>query len=448
MLEFLLSLCILAALPLLKTPSPSSPFPDGVTNANWFSFYNAVSFQIFLGPPIILYAKSLGASATMLGILASLTPLLTVFQIPAAYHLQRFGYRRFVLAGWSTRNICVFATVAVPLLGFLNNNWKLALLLGFLFLFNLLRGIASGAWLPWLTEILPEAIRARFLSRDQRFMQMGSLVALIFCGLILQKDSRPWEFSIVFLISAIGGAASLFYLNRVPDVEAQESLRKSGTKVPWWDIVTYPPFAKLIRFNLLTTFTFGSLGVFTVTFLKGRVGLGENQILFMMAASFISGVSALGAVGRLLDVIGSKRLICWAMGLHAVYLSGWAALAFGLLAPGVIPLLAIFVVAGMAGSATNLANTRLMMEIMPEMGRSHFFAFFSVITSLSVGVSPIVWGICLDAMKGLQIPIGPHGAMEWNRYSVYFVALLALLGLTFLAATRLSEKPPRPSEVK
>jgi len=432
----------------LKTPFQLTPFPDGVTNANWFSFFNAVSFQIFLGPPIILYAKSLGASATMLGILASLTPLLTVFQIPAAYHLQRFGYRRFVLAGWSTRNICVFAVVAVPLLSFLGNGWKLALLLGLQFVFNLLRGIASGAWMPWLTEILPEAIRARFLSRDQRFMQMGSLASLLFCGLVLQKESQPWEFSVAFLISAIGGAASLFFLNRVPDVEAEESLRKSGAKVPWWDIVTFPPFAKLIRYNLLTTFTFGSLGVFTITFLKGRVGLGENQILFMMAASFIAGVSALGIVGRLLDAIGSKRLMCWALGLHAVYLAGWSALAFGLLAPGIIPLVAIFVVAGMAGSATNLANTRLMMRIMPEMGRSHFFAFFSVITSLSVGFSPIIWGICLDAMSGLHIPFGPHGAWEWNRYSVYFVTLLALLGLMFLAATRLTEKPPRPSEVK
>ncbi|MCX6967343.1 MAG: hypothetical protein NTZ46_06090, partial [Verrucomicrobia bacterium] len=145
--------------------SPPTAFPDGVTNANWFSFYNAISFQIFLGPPLILYAKSLGASATMLGVLASLTPLLTVFQIPAAHHIHRFGYRRFVLAGWATRNLCVFAVVAIPLLTFLGNGWKLALLLLLQFIFNLLRGIASGAWLPWLTEILPEEIRARFLSR-------------------------------------------------------------------------------------------------------------------------------------------------------------------------------------------------------------------------------------------------------------------------------------------
>lgn len=397
---------------------------------------------------MILYAKSLGASATILGVLASLTPLLTVFQIPAAHYLQQFGYRRFVLAGWSTRNICVFAVVAIPLLGFVSNGWKLALLLGLQFVFNLLRGIASGAWLPWMTEILPEEIRARFLSRDQRFMQAGSLAALLFCALVLQKESQPWEFSLAFLISAIGGAVSLYYLSRVPDVLGAESLKRSGTRVPWRAIVTYPPFARVVGFNLLMTFTYGSLGVFTVSFLKGRAGFGENQILFLMGASFVAGIGSLAMVGRLLESIGSKRTLCLALGLHAVFVAGWAALASGVIAPSVIALVVIFVLAGIAGSAINLANLRLIMTVMPEMGRSHFFAFYSVITSLSVGLSPIIWGICLDAMDGLKVLVGPNGCFEWNRYSVYFVALLALTVVTFLAATRLHEKQLRASEVE
>lgn len=439
--------CGLVALKTALKSSPPTAFPDGVTNANWFSFYNAISFQIFLGPPLILYAKSLGASATMLGVLASLTPLLTVFQIPAAHHIHRFGYRRFVLAGWATRNLCVFAVVAIPLLTFLGNGWKLALLLLLQFIFNLLRGIASGAWLPWLTEILPEEIRARFLSRDQRFLQTGSLVALLFCGMVLQKDSQPWEFSLAFLISALGGAASLYYLNRVPDVEAQDALQQSGTRVPWRAIVTFPPFARLVGFNLLYAFTIGSLAVFTVSFLKGRAGLGENSILYLMAVSFIAGAGSLGVVGRILDSIGSKRMLRWALILYMVHLVGWVGFASGLIATNTVPLLIMFVLAGVAGSAINLANLRLIMSVMPEMGRSHFFAFYTVIISLCLGISPVLWGVCLDAMNNLKIAVGPQGAFEWNRYSVYFMALLVLTAATFFSASALVEKAPRASEV-
>ena len=43
-------------------------FPPGLHNAFLFSSFNALSFQIVLGSPMILYAKSLDASATVLGI--------------------------------------------------------------------------------------------------------------------------------------------------------------------------------------------------------------------------------------------------------------------------------------------------------------------------------------------------------------------------------------------
>ena len=38
-----------------------SAYPPGALNINGFSFFNAVSFQIVLGAPVILFAKSLGA---------------------------------------------------------------------------------------------------------------------------------------------------------------------------------------------------------------------------------------------------------------------------------------------------------------------------------------------------------------------------------------------------
>jgi MFS family permease len=418
------------------------PFPPGVTNANWYSFYNAVSFQIFLGSPMVLYAKHLGASATLLGFIAALTPLLVVFQIPAAKYFPRYGYRRFILAGWGTRNLCVFAAVAVPLLGFLSDSWKLALMVACLFVFNLLRGITVGAWMPWLAEILPENIRPRFLSRDQRFMQIGSLTALLFCGLTLQKDSSPWEFSLVFLFSAIGGALSLYYLNHIPDVNKPEALKKSGASVPWLTIATYPPFAKLIGVNILLSFATGSLSVFTVTFLKGPVGMGANYILYLLALGFVAGVTLLGWAGRRLEKIGSKRLLGEGISLYMLTIAGWTLLALGAVAPGLAWLLPIFVVSGVAGAMTGLANSHLLMGILPQMGRSHFSAFYSVVTSLALGATPIFWGAFLDALAPLHRPM--PGGLEWNHFSVYFTLLLVLAAATYAMVCRVSLKPEQP----
>ncbi len=46
------------------------------------------------------------------------------------------------------------------------------------------------------------------------------------------------------------------------------------------------------------------------------------------------------------------------------------------------------VFAGIATAIFNLANARITMATMPEMGRNHFFALFTVITSLGWGLRP------------------------------------------------------------
>src|SRR5213593_2537461 len=90
-------------------------FPAGLHNAFLFSFFNALSFQIVLNSPMVLYAKSLGASATILGVVAGMMPLLVIFQIPAAQYVARVGYKKFVYAGWGMRVLFIFVMAVVPL---------------------------------------------------------------------------------------------------------------------------------------------------------------------------------------------------------------------------------------------------------------------------------------------------------------------------------------------
>ena len=70
-----------------NTQDAEPRFPDGLQNAFIFAIFNALSFQIVLGSPMVLYAKTLGASATVLGIITGMMPLLVIFQIPAARHI-------------------------------------------------------------------------------------------------------------------------------------------------------------------------------------------------------------------------------------------------------------------------------------------------------------------------------------------------------------------------
>src|SRR5258705_1170022 len=151
----------------LSAPQLDGSFPAGLHNAYLSSTFNAFSYQVVLNSPMVLYAKTLGASATVLGIIAGMMPLLVIFQIPAASYIPRLGFKRFVYAGWGTRVMFIFAMALVPLTaGFLDAKNRLALMLMLLFCFNLSRGISSCARLPWITFFGPASLRGDALAPD------------------------------------------------------------------------------------------------------------------------------------------------------------------------------------------------------------------------------------------------------------------------------------------
>lgn len=409
----------------------SHHYPKGSFNVHWFGIFNAISFQIILGAPIILYAKSIGASSTVLGIIASFTPLMTVFQLPAAQFLGRYGYKQFVLMGWSLRTLFIFLITGIPLAGFLDNTTKLAVMLASLFVFNLLRGISSAAWMPWITALIPEEIRGRFLSVDQMFLTLGCLLALIASAVVMTGRVEPWEYALVFLMSAVGATLSLNFIRRIPDVAASETVRKSSEPVPWGNILAYPPFRELLIFNVLFMAVIGSLGVFTIEYLREFPKFDVSVILYLSGISFIGALVSLPFSGRLVDEAGSKPVMTGALGLFSATILGWFLVAAGVLPCSLWVIGTLNFLSGVAGANFNLANVRIIMATMPEMGRNHFFALFTVITSLGLGAAPIVWGVSLDFIGTYE---AVTGAFHWRRHSIYFLALfvLNLIAMTFI----------------
>ncbi len=414
-------------------------FPPGSLNVNGFSFFNAVSFQIVLGAPVILYAKSLGASSLVLGVIASLTPLLTILQLAAARFLHRAGYRQFVLAGWGTRTFFTLCIAVLPVAPGLSLGARLALLIGSLFAFNLLRGFASGAWLPWMTSLVPEEMRGRFLSRDQAFMHFGCLSALLVCAWVMAGDVEPSEYAAVFGIGLLAALVSLWFIRRIPEAGSPEERRKSGVPVPWLAMLKYPPFAHLLLFNSAYMLVIGSLGVFTVEFLAAHEKFAEGTILLVNGGSVVGALAGLALAGPRLDATGSKPWLRRALVLFSAVIGGWFLLAAGLVCARPLVAGTLSFLGGVAGAVFGVANTRIVMGSIPVMGRNHFFAVFSVVSGLGLGVAPVAWGAVLDMSGALDVAVG---AVSLNRYSLYFAVLGVLAAATKRLAGILHEGAP------
>lgn len=423
-------------------PHPQAElFPPGLANAYRFATFNALSYQMILGSPVVLYAKYLGASATVLGIIAGMMPLLLIFQIPAANHVERIGYRRFVYAGWWTRVALIFAMALVPWMGgFLDPVTQLALLMFLLFGFNLARGISSAAWLPWITALVPVGVRGTFLAREALCVHVASCLTLSLAALCLGTRPRPWQFSAIFAFSAAMGAISLSFLKRIPDVTPPSGPSGAKGPVPWRALAGHPPFRKLLRMATAWSIAYGGLGPFTVAYLKAEAGLSQGAILLLIGLSFLGGLAGLVYFGSRTDRLGSKPVVMFCLCLWNGLMLAWLAFAGGAARPTFGLVLFVELLMGFAAALVNMNLTRLAMLLVPAMGRSHFFALYSVVTNLALGLAPVGWGLLIDAFGERRVR---WHQFELDRYGVFFGAALVVFALALVLCQKLDEPKAR-----
>ena len=418
-------------------------FPAGLHHAFSFAAFNALSFQIVLGSPMVLFAKSLGASATILGLVAGMMPLLVIFQIPAASHINRIGFKRFVYAGWGTRVMFIFGIAVVPLLGrLLDAANQLALLLGLLFCFNLSRGISSCAWLPWITALVPESLRGRYLARDAAVQNLASFGAFVLAAMALSGETQAWQFAALFGFSAVMGAISLSFLKRIPDAQPPEDPAGKG-RVPWLAMLRHPPFLKLLRAVVLWSVAYGGMTTFTTTFLKMKAGLPDASIMLISSVAYLGGLCSLALLGTRLDRLGSKPVLKAGVGACIVVLTGWVLLAGEVLPTTFATVLPLQFLMGLLAAVVNMSATRLAMLVVPVMGRNHFFALYSVIASVALGLAPIGWGLLIDAVGVAQ---WHWVGLDWNRFTIFFGAAAMTFAATLLLVRRLEE--PRAASME
>ncbi len=386
---------------------------------------------------MILYAKTLGASATVLGIIAGMMPLLVIFQIPAAAYVSRVGYKRFVYAGWGMRVMFIFGMALVPITEtFLNPASRLALMLLLLFAFNLSRGISSCAWLPWITFLVPAPVRGKYLAREAGCVNLASFGCFVLAAFCLAENPRAWQFAVLFAFSGLMGAASLVFLKRIPDVEPPKEESASEGQVPWGEILRYAPFRKLLRMVLAWSMAYGGMTAFTVAFLKTEVGMSETKILLVSSVAFLGGLCNLWLLGARLDSLGSKPVLTFSVALWLLVLAGWGLLAGQVVLPKLWIILLLQFFMGLLAAMITMSNTRLAMVIVPVMGRNHFFAIFSVLANVWLGVAPILWGLVIDAVGNWHaVWLG----VEWNRYSAFFAAVAVVMLVTLVLSRQLEE---------
>jgi len=419
----------------MESPPSPAAMPRGIANAYWFQLGNATSWSLALGTPMLLYLKSLGASATILGLAMAMVPLFGVLQIPAADYADRIGYKPFVVRGWTSRSAFILGMAIVALLpDSVSASVRLTLTLLLLACFSAVRGLSLCGYLPWITQIIPEAVRGKFIARDTTCMYAAVTATMLLSSAWARYFPAPRQFAALFLLSYAAALLSVFFLRRIPEGAPLAASPRPRTRPPWGAMLRYPPFRRYLVFNIALNVCIAALGVVWLTFMRDRYLASVSLILGLTAYTNILAAAVSGFAGRMADRFGSRPLLGLGSGLIILAQAAWMTVAADALPRHLLIPCAIMLFGSTGFAILNVANTRLLMGLVPVLGRSHFFAIASVATSLTLGIMPIAWGMGLDAIahwlpQGL--PMTEH--WNWNAHSIsYGIALAALLATQFL----------------
>lgn len=393
--------------------------PPGVHNAYIFEIFNTASWSVVLGAPMLLFLQHLNATATILAIAASLSPVLNSLQIPAARFVEQVGYRRFVLSGWTTRSFFVIGMSVVAFLpDAVDFTTRIVVMLGLSLVYNTLRGISACGMLPWFTHIIPESRRGEFLAKDQLAGSLAGIGCLFVSGSLLHL--RAWySFGTVFAISALSAFVSLLFLRRIPDVPVEKIVRNEE-QMPWREMFFYPPFLKYIRYNVIINVALGVSGVFWVRYFRTFLHVSESGVLYVACFSTMVTAAGLFLVSPLIDRAGNKPVLTFSGILLVLHFAGWGSVAAGILPFNMIVLCVQTLTSGLGYALWNLANVRTVMGIVPVMGRPHFLALYSVASNLTIGLVPLLWGPVMDGLEHWHVA---WGYWQWNSYSLLYCAL-------------------------
>lgn len=412
--------------------------PAKIQHAFWFQAFNAASWQIALGSPLILFARELGAPAAVLGLLAGLVSLTSVLQLLVAPRADRIGYRTLMVKGWSARVGILLFMVLLPLtVDWLGAGTVVALTVLVMLGFTTMRGIATCAWMPWIAALVPKPVRGYYLSRDRTYVSVASVVALAVSGLFLFGHTSLRAYSLVFGVSFLGGAVSLYFLNRipVPPAGAGGDTKPVGPPTRWLELLRDAPFRRLLIFSGAVQFCVLSTGTFVTVFVREEAGIQDGAILWLSAGAALLGALSLLLLRHRVDRLGSRPFFMLVFVWWTVYFALWFAMAAGWIGAAwlVAPLLLLG--AGFFAAIYDLALTRLLMNTVSDHTAStQYFALQSVIVSLLAGVAPILWGLLLDALRAREAPGAGVGG-----FALFFGLQWLLLGVVFLALGRVKE---------
>ncbi|WP_395142747.1 MFS transporter [Armatimonas sp.] len=378
----------------------------------------ATVFVVFTGGAFqIGFARHLGASDLVLGLLAGLPAAVGLLQIPASLYTERRGERRQFVAFSAGAGRLLLATLALVALLPIPDSLKLVAFLILLILSSALLTITVPAWTSWMSDLVPGDARGRYFAGRNRLASIVAMLAPLPAAWLLDRLKPEIGFPLLFGLAAIPAVVCFFLILRQPEPPMVRQVEKTNPlkslKAPFAD----PSFRRFLAFAGTVVVGQSLAGQFFMAWQVDKAGLELPYVVVQLIGAVASAASlaTMPLWGYLADKYGGRPVLM---------IGSWLVLISPILWCFTFPgqnwlnyplMVTMNIVSGAGWAAVGLTQFNLLLSMTPDDKRGTYVAVFSAFTGIIGGVSPIVGGALMTVFADLRLPFG------LNNYKVMFL---------------------------
>jgi hypothetical protein len=399
------------------------------------------------GTLLCAFAVALGATTTVIGVIAGIAPACQLLQLAATALIERTRRRKAVAVIAAAVGRALWLTVALVAL-LPAGPTRMVLLCAVL----AVRAGTNAYYLcannSWMRDLLPDRTMGEFYSRRMRASYAAGLVTGIAGGLVVDAATGARLFggalgayAVLFAAATVAGELGTLALVRVPEPRLPERPREplhGRLLAPIRDA----NFRRFLGYFGLWNFTTAMAQPLFVVVMLRRLGYSVLVAVLLEAAGKLAHLATLGVWGRLVDRHSSRSVVAAAQPLYWVSLLLWplagALGAHSAITPALIG--GIYVINRVAAAGIAIGNNTLAMQLAPRGGATAYFAVRGLVANPVSFVAPVLGGLLVDA--GARVPF-----LAGGRNLDVVLLLAALVGILSAVALRgvvqAGSTPPR-----
>lgn len=388
------------------------------------------------GAFLVAFALYLGASNTSIGIIAALSPLTQVLQIPAILLIERVKRRKLIvvcMAGMSRSLLVLMATL--PWL--LPEGYRLLAFLSCLGLYYALGTVSGCAWNAWMHDLIPQDIMGRFFGK--RLAVATACAALLSLGagflvdhgiLVMDDDRIVW--STLFACAAVAGLIGVYHLSRVP-----EPTMVSQPTESIFHLLATPfrdgDFRNLLFFLGTWNFAINLAAPFYTVYMLKSLQLSLAWIMGLSVLSQAINVLFFRIWGALADRFSNKSCLTVAGPLFVIGIAIWPFLTLPEKHVLTLPLLIlIHVISGISTAGVTLCSSNIALKSAPKGKAMVFLAGNALVNGIAASVAPILAGLMGDFFANEELSFQINWFSSALNADRFRVSAISIQGMDFI----------------